>query len=91
MRMDNKLPRPLNEQLGIKLSGWLCEVANKIAESEDIQEKLFSFPDLLEDSSFFDEEEKTLVRFVFSRILSLSFITQKHLEEIKDFYEEYNN
>ena len=53
--------------------------------------RLFQFPDLLEDSSFFDEEEKTLVRFVFSRILSLSFITQKHLEEIEEFYEEYNN
>ena len=91
MRGDNKLPRPLNEPLGIKLSGWLCEVANKIAESEDIQEKLFSFPDLLEDSSYFDEEEKKLVRFVCSRILSLSFITQKYLEEIEEFYEEYNN
>ena len=91
MRRDNKLPRPLNEQLGIKLSGWLCEVANKISQSEDIQKRLFQFPDLLEDSSFFDEEEKTLVRFVFSRILSLSFITQKHLEEIEEFYEEYNN
>lgn len=91
MRGDNKLPRPLNEQLGIKLSGWLCEVANKIAESEDIQEKLFSFPDMLEDLSYFDEEEKKLVRFVCSRMLSLSFITQKHLEEIEAFYEEYNN
>ena len=60
MRQDNKLPRPLNEPLGIKLSGWLCEVANKIAESEDIQEKLFSFPDLLEDSSYFDQEESWL-------------------------------
>ena len=47
MRMDNKLPRPLNEQLGIKLSGWLFEVANKISQSEDIQERLFQFPDLL--------------------------------------------
>ena len=64
MRQENKLPRPLNEPLGIKLSGWLCEVANKIAESEDIQEKLFSFSDLLEDSSYFDQEEKKLVRFV---------------------------
>jgi hypothetical protein len=28
---------------------------------------------------------------VCSRMLSLSFITQKHLEEIEAFYEEYNN
>ena len=66
-------------------------MANKIAESEDIQEKLFSFPDLLEDLSYFDQEEKKLVRFVCSRMLSLSFITQKHLREIEEFYEEYNN
>ena len=79
MRGDNKLPRPLNEPLGIKLSGWLCEVANKIAESEDIQEKLFSFPDLLEDLSYFDEEEKKLVRFVCSRMLSLGFLKKNHI------------
>ena len=32
-----------------------------------------------------------MVRFVCSRMLSLSFITQKYLEEIEEFYEEYNN
>ena len=90
MKEVKKLPRPLNEQLGSKLSRWLCEVATKISKSEDIQEKLFQFPDILVDSSYFDEEEIALVRLVFSRMLSLSFITQKHFEEIEEFYEEYN-
>ena len=86
----NKIPRPLNEQLGRKLSFWVSEIDYKLDNEEDFQEKLLQFPKLISDSDFLDKEEEAFVREMFLHMLSLTFIVQKHKEEIAVFYEEYN-
>jgi len=45
----------------------------------------------LEDSSFFDKEEEAFIKDMFLHMLSLTFIVQRHKEEIELFCEEYNN
>jgi len=90
MRANKQLPSPLNEVLGRKLAYWLCEIDDKIDRVEDFQEKLLQFPKLLEDSTFFDKEEEAFVKDIFLHVLSLTFIIQKHKEEICAFCEQYN-
>jgi len=90
MRANKQLPSPLNEVLGRKLAYWLCEIDDKIDREEDFQEKLLQFPKLLEDSTFFDKEEEAFVKDIFLHVLSLTFIIQKHKEEIRTFCEQYN-
>nr|DAQ94513.1 MAG TPA: hypothetical protein [Caudoviricetes sp.] len=90
MRANKQLPSPLNEVLGRKLAYWLCEIDDKIDRVEDFQEKLLQFPKLLEDSTFFDKEEEAFVKDIFLHVLSLTFIIQKHKEEIWTFCEQYN-
>ncbi len=85
MRANKQLPSPLNEVLGRKLAYWLCEIDDKIDREEDFQEKLLQFPKLLEDSTFFDKEEEAFVKDIFLHVLSLTFIIQKHKEEICTF------
>ena len=90
MRANKQLPSPLNKVLGRKLAYWLCEIDDKIDREEDFQEKLLQFPKLLEDSTFFDKEEEAFVKDIFLHVLSLTFIIQKHKEEICTFCEQYN-
>ena len=88
----NRLPRPLNEVLGRrKLVYWLCEIDDRLDREDDFQERLLQFPKLLEDSTFFDKEEQAFVKDMFLHMLSLTFIIQRHKEEIAAFCEEYNN
>lgn len=87
----NILPRPLNEVLGRKLAYWIAEIDDRLDREDDFQEKLLQFPKLLEDSGFFDQEEKAFVKNIFLHMLSLTFIVQRHKEEIELFCEEYNN
>ena len=90
MRGDKKLPRPLNEVFGRKLVYWLCEIDDRLDREDDFQEKLLQFPKLLEDSTFFDQEEKAFVKDMFLHMLSLTFIIQRHKEEIALFSDDYN-
>ena len=87
----NTLPRPLNEVLGRKLAYWIAEIEGRLDHEDDFQEKLLQFPKLLEDSTFFDKEEEAFIKDMFLHMLSLTFIVQRHREEIELFYEEYNN
>ena len=87
----NILPRPLNEVLGRKLAYWIAEIDGRLDHEDDFQEKLLQFPKLLEDSTFFDKEEEAFIKDMFLHMLSLTFIVQRHREEIELFYEEYNN
>lgn len=90
MKENKKLPRPLNEVLGRKLVYWLCEIDDRLDREDDFQEKLLQFPKLLEDSTFFDQEEKAFVKDMFLHMLSLTFIIQRHKEEIALFSDDYN-
>ena len=90
MRGEKQLPRPLGEVLGRKLVYWLCEIDDRLDREDDFQEKLLQFPKLLEDSTFFDQEEKAFVKDMFLHMLSLTFIIQRHKEEIALFSDDYN-
>ena len=90
MRGEKQLPRPLGEVLGRKLVYWLCEIDDRVDREDDFQEKLLQFPKLLEDSTFFDQEEKAFVKDMFLHMLSLTFIIQRHKEEIALFSDDYN-
>ena len=90
MRGEKKLPRPRNEVLGRKLVYWLCEIDDRLDREDDFQEKLLQFPKLLEDSTFFDKEEQAFVKDMFLHMLSLTFIIQRHKEEIALFSDDYN-
>ena len=90
MRGEKQLPRPLGEVLGRKLVYWLCEIDDRLDREDDFQEKLLQFPKLLEDSTFFDQEEQAFVKDMFLHMLSLTFIIQRHKEEIALFSDDYN-
>lgn len=84
------MPRVLSGRLGAKLSFWVRAMSLRIEADEDFQEKVLSIVQGRYDFEL-TEEEKALIQGLLSEILSLSFIVQKHKEEIDRFYEEYNN
>ncbi len=89
METNHKMPRPLNENLGMKLSAWLSEVEEYFKENEYAQSAFFELLQSKEHFGFAAEEWEFITKAL-SSMLSLSFITQKNSQAIEDFYEDYN-
>jgi len=91
MKASNKTPRPLSQELGIKLSEWTQEIVNYFDVSNNKQEEIFSLIRISEDPyDNFSKEERDTIRKVLSFMLSLSFIVLREKEQIEDFFEDYN-
>lgn len=91
MKASNKTPRPLSQELGIKLSEWTQEIVNYFDVSNNKQEEIFSLIRISEDPyDNFSKEERDTIRKVLSFMLSLSFIVLREKQQIDEFYEDYN-
>lgn len=91
MKASNKTPRPLSQELGIKLSDWTHNVTCYFDICEDKQEELFAIIRSTEDPNIINTpDEKATIRKVLSYMLSLSFIVLREKQQIEEFYEDYN-
>ena len=91
MKTSNKTPRPLSQELGLKLSDWTHSVTCYFDICEDKQEEIFDIIRTTEDPTIINSaDEKAIIRDVLSYMLSLSFIVLREKEQIEEFYEDYN-
>ena len=91
MKTSNKTPRPLSQELGLKLSDWTHSVTCYFDICEDKQEEIFDIIRTTEDPTIINSrDEKDTIRDVLSFMLSLSFIVLREKEQIEEFYEDYN-
>ena len=91
MKTSNKTPRPLSQELGLKLSDWTHSVTCYFDDWKDKQEEIFDIIRSTEDPTIINSrDEKDTIRDVLSFMLSLSFIVLREKEQIDEFYEDYN-
>ena len=91
MKTSNKTPRPLSQELGLKLSDWTHSVTCYFNDWKDKQEEIFDIIRTTEDPTIINSrDEKDTIRDVLSFMLSLSFIVLREKEQIEEFYEDYN-
>ena len=91
MKASNKTPRPLSQELGLKLSDWTHSVTCYFDICKDKQEEIFDIIRTTEDPTIINSaDEKATIRYVLSFMLSLSFIVLREKEQIDEFYEDYN-
>ena len=91
MKTSNKTPRPLSQELGLKLSDWTHSVTCYFDDWKDKQEEIFDIIRTTEDPTIINSrDEKDTIRDVLSFMLSLSFIVLREKEQIDEFYEDYN-
>ena len=91
MKTSNKTPRPLSQELGLKLSDWTHSVTCYFDDWKDKQEEIFDIIRTTEDPTIINSrDEKDTIRDVLSFMLSLSFIVLREKEQIEEFYEDYN-
>ena len=91
MKANNKTPRPLSQELGLKLSDWTHSVTYYFDNWKDKQEEIFDIIRTTEDPTIINSaDEKATIRDVLSYMLSLSFIVLREKEQIDEFYEDYN-
>lgn len=91
MKASNKTPRPLSQELGLKLSDWTHSVTCYFDDWKDKQEEIFDIIRTTEDPTIINSrDEKDTIRDVLSFMLSLSFIVLREKEQIEEFYEDYN-
>ena len=91
MKTSNKTPRPLSQELGLKLSDWTHSVTCYFNDWKDKQEEIFDIIRTTEDPTIINSrDEKDTIRDVLSYMLSLSFIVLREKEQIEEFYEDYN-
>ena len=91
MKASNKTPRPLSQELGLKLSDWTHSVSCYFDDWKDKQEEIFDIIRTTEDPTIINSrDEKDTIRDVLSFMLSLSFIVLREKEQIEEFYEDYN-
>ena len=92
MKASNKTPRPLSQELGIKLSDWTHSVTCYFDDWKDKQEEIFDIIRTTEDPTIINSaDEKVTIREVLSYMLSLSFIVLREKEQIEEFFEDYND
>jgi hypothetical protein len=92
MKASNKTPRPLSQELGLKLSDWTHSVTCYFDNWKDKQEEIFDIIRTTEDPTIINSaDEKDTIRDVLSFMLSLSFIVLREKQQIDEFYEDYNN
>ena len=91
MKASNKTPRPLSQELGLKLSEWTHNVTYYFDNLKEKQEEIFAIIRTTEDPTIINSaDEKATIRDVLSYMLSLSFIVLREKEQIDEFYEDYN-
>lgn len=90
MKKENKpMPRALSQELGEKLSYWLSTFSDHMQANPNFKEEIFELIRRPMDFQF-DEDDKKIIQEVLSRLLSLSFLLERHADEVDSFYEDYN-